>query len=43
MKKIFKNKKYNYILKFLKKFNLKSFEKSNKTKLYIDFFELNTL
>jgi len=43
MKKIFKNKKYNYILKFLKKFNLKSFEKSNKTKLYIDFFELDVL
>tara|TARA_B100001142_G_C14239309_1_gene618677 strand:+ start:126 stop:992 length:867 start_codon:yes stop_codon:yes gene_type:complete len=43
MKKIFKNKKYNYILKFLKKFNLKSFEKSGKTKLYIDFFELDAL
>ena len=43
MKKIFKNKKYNYILKFLKKFNLKSFEKSSKTKLYIDFFELDAL
>ena len=43
MKKIFKNKKYNHILKFLKKFNLKSFSKSNQTKLYIDFFELGPL
>ena len=42
-KKIFKNKNFNYILSFLKKFNLKSFEKTKKIDLYIKFFELRPL
>ena len=43
MKKIFKNKNYSYVLKFLKKFNLKSFENPKKSNLYMNFFELNLL
>ena len=43
MKKIFKHKDYSEILKFLKKFNLNSFEIKKKSDAYINFFELKPL
>jgi len=42
-KKIFKNKNFLSVIKFLDKFNIKSFETKSKTDLYIKFFELDKL
>ena len=42
-RKIFKFKNYNSISKFLKKYNLKSFNNYKKVKEYSNFFELDKI
>ena len=42
-RKILKYKNFNYIDKFLKSFNLKSFNSNTKVKNYVNFFELGNI